>query len=193
SDPAVILDRTSDADEGSEASAPFLRLTLAGVLSGGPGGLDPAFQVDVRAYLRAVSCLEIWVGARIPTFPTTLELEAGRINWFSTSFGGGLAAHLLPTESAVDLHVGVHGQALFVRAWGEADDPRKGRVATQWSALTGLHVGLDWWFASALALTTELQVSAALPSVRLEAAGQNVARWGLPVVTASVGMSVALD
>jgi len=179
---------------GGAESPPVERLGvwIGGAVALDPGGLTPAWQIDVRLRWRPVAAFSVAARLWIPTAPVVVEAREGSSEQTLLFAGADVVWHPFPSASILALDLGVLGGVIWMRSSGTAAAGYVGRVEDVVFGAVGADATATVRLLGWLSLYLSGAVLVAMPRAVVAFAGRDVAEWGRPAVMLSLGFRVRL-
>jgi hypothetical protein len=155
-----------------------------------PGGIDPSWQILLKARFVIAPRWGLELCAMLPTLPSTLEQPEGSADISIFFVGSALTLDLLPEPShwTARAALGVGGVAL--RMVGSANELYVGRTDNVLVALPYTHLDLLYDIATDVRLGASIWAGVALPRATITFADRQVASWGRPAGAATAALEV---
>jgi hypothetical protein len=178
------------ADGASSRSYPGLSLELGPALTYSPGGLEPAIDGWLALRLQLARAWSAAAFALLPVWSERLRDSAGTSSVSTLLLGAGACLDITRTWFELGLSLGVGGVVSFTS--GDAQPPYEARDdrAFATAAFVGPSVSLP--LGAGFHAFARAIIGATLPRLAIRFANRDVARWGAPFISASLGIELAL-
>ena len=155
-----------------------------------PGGLDPSWQILLKARYVIAPRFSAELVALLPTLPSTIQKPEGSADISTFLVGTALAFDLLPPPSSWTARaaVGVGGAAL--RMVGSANESYVSRTDTVVVALPHVRLDLLYGVSSNVRLGASIWAGVAWPRATVSFADRQVASWGRPAGAATALLEI---
>ncbi len=178
-------------DTPDDATERRLAISLAPLVSFSPGGVPPMLRIRLAGGYRIAEHLGVEVGLVAPTAAASLVEPEGEVALRLLELGGGLTVPLTALKD--DWHlapsVGLSALATFFDATGGVGVD--GASGARWSAAPSLGFAAGYRVTPLFALRADLVGSVLVPHPVVRVLGREVASYGLPAVSLSVGVEVS--